>query len=56
MESLSGHEAYFALLAHDLLQIANDFGKNLAEVHTLFYEVSCNRDHLQKYLKAEMNK
>ncbi len=33
-----------------MLNIANAFDRNLQEVHTIFYEVSCNRDKLIEVL------
>lgn len=36
--------------------LAYYYGKSEAEVHTLFYEVSCDRMQLQTLLKAEAEK
>ena len=33
----SGQEAYYALLAQDMLNIAQKFNKDCSEVHLLFY-------------------
>ena len=56
VEIKTGQEAYFALLAHDMLNISHKFHRKLEEVHTIFYEVSCDRDKLISILSAEMKK
>ena len=33
----SGKEAYYALLAQDMLNFAQDFDRDVAEVHKIFY-------------------
>ena len=48
---LTGQEAYFALLAQDMCNIASYYGKSLTDVHKIFYEVSCNREKLIQVLK-----
>ena len=49
----SGQEAYFALLAQDMLTIAATYGRDIHEVHKIFYEVSCDRDRLIMFLKQQ---
>ena len=45
-----GRDAYFALLAQDMLSLADKFSKDVDEVHKLFFQVSCDRERLVKYL------
>jgi len=49
----TGHEAYFALLAEDMFNIANSYSRPMGDVHNIFYEVSCNRDKLIQVLDAQ---
>ena len=48
-----GEEAYFALLAKDMMRLGNQYGCDVNDVHRIFYEVSCDRDSLVKVLKAK---
>lgn len=48
----SGKEAYFALLAQDMLQIAAKYKRSIEDVHRIFYEVNCDRDRLIKSLEG----
>jgi hypothetical protein len=50
IELVTGQEAYFALLAQDMLAIATHFSVGVQEVHKIFYEVNCNRENLLKVL------
>ena len=49
----SGQEAYFALLAQDMISIADKYKKDVMEVHQLFYQVSCNREKLISLLSGK---
>ena len=49
----SGQEAYYALLAQDMLNISVKYGRDCGEVHLLFYQVSCNRENLISYLEGQ---
>ena len=53
VEVITGQQAYFALLAQDLINIATKYEYDIAEVHKIFYEVSCNRDKLIEVINAE---
>ena len=53
VEVITGQQAYFALLAQDLINIATRYKYNVDEVHKIFYEVSCNRDNLIAVINAE---
>ena len=53
VEVITGQQAYFALLAQDLINIATRYKYNVDEVHKIFYEVSCNRDNLIEVITAE---
>ena len=55
VEIITGQQAYFALLAQDLINIATTNDYDIAEVHKIFYEVSCNRDNLIEVIRAEKN-
>lgn len=48
-----GKEAYFALMAQDMLQLADKHNKDIDEVHKIYYQVSCNRDKLIKFLNGD---
>lgn len=48
----NGQEAYFALLAQDLLDLADKYKRDIDEVHKIFFEVSCQRDKLIKVLEG----
>lgn len=50
---MDGKEAYFGLLAQDMLQIAEKYKTDIDEVHKAFYGVSCNREKLIKFLGSE---
>ncbi len=49
----NGQEAYFALLAQDLLDLADKYKRDIDEVHKIFFEVSCERDRLIKVLEGQ---
>ena len=49
----SGKEAYYALLAQDMLNFAQDYDRDVAEIHKIFYQVSCNRDKLRLFLQGK---
>ena len=53
VEITSGQEAFFALLAQDMFVIAQTYGKDIQEVHKIFYEVSCDREKLIKVLEND---
>ena len=42
----SGQDAFYALLAQDMIDLASQYGKEIMDVHETFYQVSCNRDSL----------
>ena len=46
----SGIEAYYALLAQDMMNFAKDYEMDVAEIHKIFYQVSCNREKLKSVL------
>ena len=53
---LNGQEAVFAMIAQDMISIADKFERDIDEVHKLFYQVSCNRDKLIKILQQSGDK
>lgn len=56
VELKSGHEAYFALLADDMIKLSVKYSKDVHDVHKLFYEVSCNRERLVSVLEEKESK
>ena len=48
-----GEIAYFALLASDMLEIAEKYKRDVDEVHRLFFEVSCDREKLIRLLDGQ---
>jgi hypothetical protein len=48
-----GEAAYFALLASDMLDLAEKYKRDVDDVHRLFFEVSCDRDKLVKILSGQ---
>jgi hypothetical protein len=49
----SGEEAYFALLAADMLDIAEKYKRDVDDIHKIFFEVSCDREKLIKILDGQ---
>jgi hypothetical protein len=48
-----GEVAFFALLASDMLDLAEKYKRDVDDVHRLFFEVSCDRDKLVKLLEGK---
>ena len=48
-----GEVAFFALLASDMLDLAEKYKRDVDDVHRLFFEVSCDRDKLVKLLECK---
>lgn len=55
VELKTGQEAFYALLAQDLLKSAQEYERDVAEVHKIFYQVSCNREKLQAVLEEKLD-
>ncbi len=53
MDLHTGQEAYFALLAREMLEVADKYGKDVHQIHKIFYGVSCDYDRLIRFLDAE---
>lgn len=49
----SGQESYFALLAAEMMKIADEYGKDVHSVHKVFYGVSCDHARMRKYFDLE---
>ena len=47
VELKTGQEAFYALLAQELLEIAQQHDRDVAEIHKMFYQVSCDREKLK---------
>lgn len=52
-EKMTGRDAYFALMAVRMLRISQKYGRNLKDLHELFYAVSCDWDRLEEALEAQ---
>ena len=50
-----GEVAFFALLASDLLDLAEKYKRDVDDVHRMFFEVSCDRDKLVKLLEGKQS-
>lgn len=50
-----GEVAFFALLASDMLDLAEKYKRDVDDVHRLFFEVSCDREKLVKLLEGSMS-
>jgi hypothetical protein len=48
----NGFEAYFALLAQDMMGLADKYKRDVEEVHKIFFELSCDREKLIKFLEG----
>ena len=46
----NGEDAFFALLASDMLDLAEKYKRDVDELHRLFFEVSCDREKLIRLL------
>ena len=53
VEIATGQDAYFAIMAQDMANIAEAAGWTVQKVHQVFYEVSCDREKLLKLVKDE---
>ena len=49
----TGEQAYFALLASDMLSLADKYKRNVEDIHAIFFEVNCDRDLLIKCLEGQ---
>jgi hypothetical protein len=50
-----GEEGFFALLASDMLDLAEKYKRDVDDVHRLFFEVSCDREKLVKLLEGKQS-
>ena len=50
-----GEVAFFALLASDMLDLAEKYKRDVDDVHRMFFEVSCDRDKLVKLLEGKQS-
>ena len=49
----SPEETYFALLAADMLNLADKYKRNVEDIHAIFFEVNCDRELLIKCLEGQ---
>ena len=47
-----GESAFFALLAADMLEIAEKYKRDVDEIHRMFFEVNCDRERLVRMLES----
>ena len=52
MAVTEGEVAFFALLAADMLELAEKYKRDVDQVHKLFFEVSCDREKLVRLLEG----
>ena len=48
-----GEEAFFALLASDMLELADKYKRDVDEIHKMFFQVNCEREKLIKLLDGQ---
>jgi hypothetical protein len=53
VEVTNGEVAFFALLAQDMLDLADKYKRDVDDVHRMFFEVSCDRNLLIKLLEGQ---
>ena len=53
IKNLKSQEAFFALVARDMMLLAEKYKKSIEEVHQMFLSVSCDRASLIKLLEAK---
>ena len=54
-ESMDAKEAFFSLVAIKMMKLSKKYQKSLAELHNLFYMVSCDFDVLEHILEQEVS-
>ena len=47
LDSMTGRDAFFALMAIKMMNLSQQYGRKLDDLHDLFYSVSCDWDRLQ---------
>ena len=52
MAVTEGEAGFFALLAADMLELAEKYKRDVDQVHRMFFEVSCDREKLVKILEG----
>ncbi len=53
MNITEGESAFFALLAADMLDLAEKYKRDVDDVHKMFFEVCCDREKLVKLLEGQ---
>jgi hypothetical protein len=48
----NGLDAYFVMLASDMLSLAEKYKRDIEEVHKMFYQLNCDREKLVKCLEG----
>lgn len=52
---MDAKEAFFSLVAIKMMKLSKKYQKSLAELHNLFYMVSCDFDVLEHILEQEVS-
>lgn len=53
VEIVTGEQAFFALIAHDMIELSKRYRKDVDELHKIFYTISCDREKLIKWLEGK---
>ena len=52
-ELQDGDEEYFMQTATFIMEMAVEYGRDVSELHKLFYQCNCKKDQLEKLLKGQ---
>ena len=53
VQLVTGQEAYFALLAQDMLTLADKYKRDVDQLHKLFFQLCCDREKLINLLEGQ---
>jgi len=54
-EDMNGREAFFALMAMKMMELAKKYHRKLEDMHSLFFMMSCDFQLLEQMLEAQAN-
>lgn len=52
---MNGREAFFALMAMKMMELAKKYHRKLEDMHSLFFMMSCDFQLLEQMLEAQAN-
>ena len=52
---MNGREAFFALMAMKMMELAKKYSRKLEDLHSIFFMVSCDFQLLEQMLDAQAN-